>query len=346
MTPSFRPTSVSVTVESGVELTISHNDIEALLKTRVVLDAARVPIVDLEQSTTFGPCTYQVTNATGFDAEYELSLSVAGQAVWRRRTRVRRRRRRSSSPRLETRARVSRIASSNTATRIGLPDRRPRRRRRVRRPTSPHRERRSEPQRHASRCASLKSTPTPKIRSRSSIQTESKVIPRAQNSTRVSTTVRTRALSPRSVLASTSQRSKLLLRSDVCVLNGTERPILMCFQRSVAATATVFGPIPPSESVWLPIPLSRSGVKCSGWQCSPNEDLDGAFTIDVDRSTDDAFDDGSPFLSPLRKSRSLRSPSRARESRARTTGARTSTFKRCSRATRRRDGRIVVFDRG
>ena len=35
------------------------------------------------------------------------------------------------------------------------------------------------------------------------------------------------------------------------------------FSASVAATATVFGPIPPSESVWLPIPLSR-GVKCSG----------------------------------------------------------------------------------
>ena len=121
MTPSFRPTSVSVTVESGVELTISHNVYEALLKTRVVLDAARVPIVDLEQSTTFGPCTYQVTNATGFDAEYELSLAVAGEAVWRGGTRP------SGTTKTlffaktrDTRAR-DRIASSNTATRIGFP---------------------------------------------------------------------------------------------------------------------------------------------------------------------------------------------------------------------------------
>ena len=316
MTPSFRPTSVSVTVESGVELTISHNVYEALLKTRVVLDAARVPIVDLEQSTTFGPCTYQVTNATGFDAEYELSLAVADEAVSAGRDRVP-----SGTTKTlffaktrDTRARephrVIEHGDSYWASPIDAPADDDAYGDRLRRTANE-----SERARHVSvRFPEIDADAEDSITFIDSDREQGHTT-RTELDARLHDGAHSRIVAEVGPCVDRVNRYELLLRSDVCVLNGTERPILMCFQRSVAATATVFGPIPPSESVWLPIPLSRAR-KVQWRACSPNEDLDGAFTIDVDRSTDDAFDDGSPFLSPLRKSRSLRSPSRARESRA------------------------------
>ena len=74
LSPDFKPTTLSVSVASGIELTVSHNVVEALLKAQVVMQAAQNDIVDLEHATTFGPCTYQMTNATGFDVDYTLSL--------------------------------------------------------------------------------------------------------------------------------------------------------------------------------------------------------------------------------------------------------------------------------
>ena len=50
-------------------------------------------------------------------------------------------------------------------------------------------------------------------------------------------------------------RSEVLLRSDVCIVNGTAHTIVLCFQKSVMLPATIFGPIEPGARAWLPIPL-------------------------------------------------------------------------------------------
>jgi len=316
MTPSFRPTSVSVSVESGVELTISHNVYEAMLKAQVVLDAARAPIVDLEQSTTFGPCTYQVTNATGFDAEYELSLAVADGAVSAGRDRV-------PSGATKTlffaKARDARARASHRVIEHGdsywaspidddgVYDNDDDRVRGA--------AKESERARRVSvRFPKMDANTEDSITFVDSDRDQGRTT-RTELDARLDDGAHARVVAEVGPCADRVNRYELLLRSDVCVLNGTERPIIMCFQRSVATTATVFGPIPPSESVWLPIQLCRAR-KVQWRACLPNEDLGGASTVDGDRSTDDAFGHESPLLSPLRKSHSLRSPSRGRETRA------------------------------
>jgi hypothetical protein len=79
LSPSLQIKNVNVNVADGIEITLSHAVVEALLKARVIAQAAQAPITDLEQSITFGPCTYQMTNSTGFNVNYVLTFVCDGE---------------------------------------------------------------------------------------------------------------------------------------------------------------------------------------------------------------------------------------------------------------------------
>ncbi|MGA1707052.1 MAG: hypothetical protein ACO39X_08435, partial [Candidatus Nanopelagicaceae bacterium] len=104
-------------------------------------------------------------------------------------------------------------------------------------------------------------------------------------------------------------RYELLLRSDVAIMNGTCFPIALCFHQSVALPSTIFGPILPGESVWLPIPLCQS--RKMQWRAvTPDEDFN---EISPARAGDGESFAGSPFLSPLHRRKNFtmnRSPKR------------------------------------
>lgn len=312
LSENLSPTSISVAVSEGIEFTLSHSVYEAFLKTTVVVDAAKKPISDLETVTTFGPCTYQMTNATGFDVDYTLSLvhngtpKPAGEgSTAAGETRVMHFQRRRAVPKREQN-RVVEHGAFYWASPI------------VQNVDEEGQETMNEPVPHISLDMDDVAIDFGDPISLENVDEEKMHL---EFDAVLEDGSHARVIADIGPCEGIVNRYEVLLRSDVSIVNGTANPIVLCFQKSVALPATIFGPILPGELAWLPIPLCRA--RAVQWRAvTPGEDL-AQIHFD-DGSTWEAFEPGSPFLSPLHRSRST-APALAKSRSSRETGFNWST---------------------
>ncbi|CEF97351.1 Vacuolar protein sorting-associated protein 13A N-terminal domain [Ostreococcus tauri] len=293
MTTEFQPTSVTVSVASGLDVTVSPSVVEALLKAQVVVESAQTAIADLEHSTSFGPCSYQMTNVTGFDVDYGLSYvrdgaithagegtTVAGD------TQLMRFAKREEKYRVDQH-RVFECGASYWASPIDDDD-----------VDGGHgQDTAQEPVPHVSVEFKTVDVDAEPISLHGGMDEERRLLEYAAHLEDGSSTRIIAEIGPCSTRVN---RYELLLRSDVSILNGTSFPIVMCFQHSVALPSTIFGPIFPGESAWLPIPLCK--YRKVQWRAmSLDEDFEDFGDISaVDADVGDSLG-GSPFLSPLQR---------------------------------------------
>jgi len=312
LSDNMSPTSISVAVSEGIEFTLSHSVYEAFLKATVVVDAAKKPISDLETVTTFGPCTYQMTNATGFDVDYTLSLvhngtpKPAGEgSTAAGETRVMHFQRRRAVPKLEQNRVVEHGAfywASPIAQNVDEESQKTM----------------SEPVPHISLDMDDVAIDFGDPISLENVDEEKMHL---EFDAVLEDGSHARVIAEIGPCEGIVNRYEVLLRSDVSIVNGTGSPIVLCFQKSVALPATIFGPILPGDLAWLPIPLCRA--RAVQWRAvTPGEDL--AQIHFEDGSTWEAFEPGSPFLSPLHRSRST-APALTKSRSSRETGFNWST---------------------
>jgi len=302
--------ALHVLIASGVDVTISPSVYEALLKSSLVCEAAKSPIADLGASTAFGPRTYQMTNATGFDVEYALSL-VGDHNVT---TRVGQGRTSSGETQVmrfatltdeasdgdERGHRVIERGASYWASPIEVDKDTERAGDTSTGDDVPH---------VALAFAGIDAQCVP-----ISLATADEEKTLLEFPARLVNGVPTKIIAEVSPCVDKPNRSEVLLRSDVCIVNGTAHTIVLCFQKSVVLPATIFGPIEPGARAWLPIPLCMA--RTTQWRAvSPGEKFDeitcgdGDYDDKCDDDTDDegmfnvAHVHGSPFLSPLHRSR-------------------------------------------
>ena len=301
LTPDFLFESVNINVAAGIEITMSHSVVEALLKTQVIAQAAQAPIADLEQSTTFGPCTYQMTNATGFNVAYALTLVRGGEITSAGAgktiagdTKVMHFERREENRACKTN-RVIERGASYWASPIDDDDE----------DDGPNVRHRSESTQERVPHVSLEfENIQVDIDEAISLDTIGEETSLLEYEAQMADGSCARVIAEIGPCSNKVNRYELLLRSDVAILNGTSAPIVMCFQQSATLPATIFGPILPGESVWLPIPLRLA--KNVQWRVvSPDEDFGEISADEVDDSEASA---GSPFLSPLHRSKTNAAP--------------------------------------
>ncbi len=301
LTPEFLFESVNINVAAGIEITMSHSVVEALLKTQIIAQAAQAPIADLEQSTTFGPCTYQMTNATGFNVAYALTLVRGGEITSAGAgktiagdTNVMHFERREENRACKTN-RVIERGASYWASPINDDDE----------DDGASVRHRSESTQERVPHVSLEFEDIQvDIDEAISLDTIGEETSLLEYEAQMVDGSCARVIAEIGPCSNKVNRYELLLRSDVAILNGTNAPIVMCFQQSATLPATIFGPILPGESVWLPIPLRLA--KNVQWRVvSPDEDFG---EISVDEVDDSEASAGSPFLSPLHRSKTNATP--------------------------------------
>jgi len=285
----LQPLAVSVAIDAGVEFTISPTAYEALLKVSLVCETAKSPIAHLGASPAFGPRTYQMTNTTGFDVSYALSFVRDGRTYDAGRgklttgdTRLLRFVKRDDAHATEQR-RVIERGVSYWASPI-------------------------DEDAIVSRAESKESVPHVSLEFQG-VEVERAFISLDDNEdedeetrmcafgAQLSNGLPTLVVAEIVPCAHKANQSEVLLRSDVAIANGTAHAIVLCFQTSVTLPATIFGPIAPGESVWLPIPLFLA--RTVQWRTlSPGENFND---IKVDHVEDALDHPTSPFVSPPRR---------------------------------------------